>query len=326
MHATIKAISYFIPEKTLSNEDLAAEFPEWSVEKITSKIGIKNRHIANENETSLDLAVKSSIKLFEENKIDPNSIDYLLFCTQSPDYYLPTSACIIQDKLGLPTSCAALDFNLGCSGYIYGLSLSKALLESGQANNVLLIMAETYSKFLHQSDKSNRSIFGDAASSTLLSLQNNGSIFKFILGTDGKGEKNLIVRNGGLRNVKINNNEPDNGDFLFMEGSEIFTFTLKMVPKVVSSLLEKNNISMDEIDLVIFHQANKYMLETLRKKINIPETKFYYFIENVGNTVSSTIPIALANAINEKRVLKGSKIMLVGFGVGYSWGGTIIEL
>jgi len=326
MNANIKAISYYLPEKILSNDDLSEEFPEWSVEKITSKTGIKKRHIADKTETSLDLGIKSANKLLRENNIEPTSIDYIIFCTQSPDYYLPTSACIIQNELGLTTSCGAIDFNLGCSGYIYGLSLSKALIESGQAENVLLITAETYSKFLHREDKSNRSIFGDGATSTLLSKCETGSILDFVLGTDGSGKDNLIVKNGALRNKRENNDDINSGDYLYMSGSEIFVFTLKMVPMVVAGLLKKNKMQMEDIDLVIFHQANKYMLETLRKKINIPESKFYYFLEEVGNTVSSTIPIALSNAIKSKRVCKGNKIMLVGFGVGYSWGGTIIEI
>lgn len=325
MGSKIKAISYYLPSEVLSNNDLIQEFPEWSVEKISSKIGIKNRHIAALDETSLDMAIKCCKKLFSEHNIDSSYIDYIIFCTQSPDYFLPTSACILQEELGLDINCGAIDFNQGCSGYIYGLSLAKALIDSGQRENVLLVTSETYSKHLHTKDKSNRSIFGDAAAATLISKSERNSIHEFVLGTDGKGKNNLIVKNGCMKNQKKGNGEINSGDFLYMDGSEIFLFTLKMVPKVVSNLLDKNKLTMDEIDLVIFHQANKFMLETLRKKIGIPESKFYYFLENVGNTVSSTIPLALSNAISNHNIKHGDKIMLVGFGVGYSWGGTIIE-
>jgi 3-oxoacyl-[acyl-carrier-protein] synthase-3 len=162
-NAFIKHISYSLPEKILTNEQLVADFPEWTVEKVAKKIGVKQRHVVSENETALDLAEKAANKFFEEHKIARESIDFLLLCTQSPDYFLPTSACVLQDRLGLPASCGALDFNLGCSGFVYGLSLAKGLIAGNIAKNVLLITSETYSKHLHPKDKGNRTIFGDAA-------------------------------------------------------------------------------------------------------------------------------------------------------------------
>jgi 3-oxoacyl-[acyl-carrier-protein] synthase-3 len=187
MQAFIKAIAYALPDMVVSNEDLVREFPEWSVEKIANKVGIDKRHIVTENETSADLAVKAAEKLFDEYpEISRESVDFILFCTQSPDYFLPTSACVIQDKLGLPTSCGALDFNLGCSGYVYGLSLAKGLLLGGIARNVLLLTGETYSKFMHPKDKGNRTIFGDAGSATLVSSEGFAEIGNFSLGTDGE--------------------------------------------------------------------------------------------------------------------------------------------
>jgi 3-oxoacyl-[acyl-carrier-protein] synthase-3 len=288
--------------------------------------------VAGEDELSSDMAVKAAQKLFSEWNIDPEEVDFVMLCTQSPDYFLPTSSCIIQQKLGIKTSSGALDFNLGCSGFVYGLALAKGLIVAGIARNVLLLTAETYNKFIHPEDKGNRTIFGDAAAATLISDSGFASIKNFDLGTDGKGAANLIVKSGGLRN-RGNSDVVETDDFgnvisaehLYMNGGEIFTFTLESVPVLVSNVLQKNCSSPDDIGLYIFHQANKYMLNHLRKKLLIPEEKFFYFLENVGNTVSSTIPIALAEAMKEKKINKGQNVLLAGFGVGYSWGGTILN-
>jgi 3-oxoacyl-[acyl-carrier-protein] synthase-3 len=331
MNAFIKGISYYLPEKILSNEDLSIEFPEWSAEKVASKTGIFQRHIAAENETAADMAVVAGAKLINEYKIDKTSIDFILLCTQSPDYFLPTSSCLIQEKLGLRTDIGALDFNQGCSGFIYGLSLAKGLICAGVANNVLLLTSETYSKYIHIRDKGNRTIFGDAAAATLLSSDGFAKLMDFSLGTDGRGAGNLIVETGGLRCINAKNNitwdengNPVSPDHLFMNGTEILSFTLEAVPILVKETLKRNSLSQNDIDLFVFHQANKYILEFLRKKLKIDPGKFYYFIEKVGNTVSSSIPIALKEAINEGKIHAESKILIAGFGVGYSWGGTIL--
>jgi 3-oxoacyl-[acyl-carrier-protein] synthase-3 len=330
MKAYISAISYYLPENVLSNEDLVHDFPEWSVEKIAAKVGISERHVSKENELSSDLAVAAAGKLFMVNDIKKEEIDFLLFCTQSPDYFLPTTACLIQERLGLPISCGALDYNLGCSGFIYGLALAKGLIVAGLAKNVLLITAETYSKFINALDKSNRTIFGDAAAATLISNSGKAEIKDFVFGTDGKGAQNLIVRNGGMRNpYKTGKTEIDeegtvhSDDHLYMNGAEIFNFTIDSVPNLVKKTLEKNGLEMADIDLFVFHQANKYMLDYLRRKIGISENKFFYCLEHFGNTVSSTIPIALFEADKEGRTI--GNVLLAGFGVGYSWGGVVLK-
>ncbi|WP_281234396.1 ketoacyl-ACP synthase III [Flavobacterium gelatinilyticum] len=328
MKAYIKAVSYYLPEAILSNDLINKDFPEWDIEKISSKTGINSRHISAADEFSSDMAVKAAEKLFKEHNIDKSSIDFLLFCTQSPDYFLPTTACIIQEKLGLKTSIGALDFNLGCSGFVYGLSLAKGLIAGSMAQNVLLITAETYSKFIHPKDKSNKTIFGDASAATLISSENGFcSIEKFVFGTDGKGAENLIVKQGGMR-YPVSENEDIEDEFgnirndknLFMNGTEIFNFTGEFVPKLTESILEKSDLSKDDIDLFIFHQANKYMLNHLRKKIKIPEDKFFIAMEHCGNTVSSTIPIAIYEAQKQAKFNEAKNVVLAGFGVGYSWG------
>ena len=332
MGAKITAIEYYLPTQVFDNEELEKRFPEWPADKVLEKIGIKQRPVTSENETALDLAVEASKLLFKN--FDKDKIDFILFCTQSPDYFLPTTACIFQDVIGLKKTVGALDFNLGCSGYIYGLGLAKGLISSKIAKNVLLITSETYSKHIHPLDKANISIFGDGAAATVVSASENDKILEFSFGTDGSGKNNLIIHNGGMRNKvdhqNINCTDPD-GNFmsrnhLFMNGPEIFNFTIANIPNLVADTLAKNLTDLEKIDYVIFHQANKYMLEYLRKKMKIAPEKFYINMENTGNTVSATIPIAIKDAMNKGRIQIGQKILLVGFGVGYSYGATIIEL
>lgn len=330
MDTYIKAITYYLPERVITNEMLVEEFPEWSVEKIAKKIGISERHIADLNETAGDLALKAADKLIVENDIQKNDIDFVLLCTQSPDYFLPPTACIIQDKLGLPTRCGAFDFNLGCSGYEYGLAVAKGLIVSGVAKNIILLTSETYSKHIHPKDKGNRTIFGDGASATLVSLSGFARIGDFVLGTDGAGFDRLIRKSGALRfshpllDLSFDDNgNPLSGDFLYMDGRAIFDFSSAVVPRLIEETLAKNHLKMDDIELFVFHQANKYMINYLRKQLRIDEERFYVFMESVGNTVSSTIPIALCEAKREGKL--HGKVLLVGFGVGLSYGATIIE-
>lgn len=330
MKAFIKAISYYLPEKTLTNAELVRDFPEWTVEKVATKVGVSERHIAGENETAVDMAVKAAERLFNEHDIDKEKVDFVLLCTQSPDYYLPTSACLVQTKLGLRTDIGALDFNLGCSGFVYGLSLAKGLIVSGSATNVLLITSETYSKHIHPRDKGNRTIFGDAAAATLISDAGWAEIGSFSLGTDGRGAENLIVKKGGSRQpdavedlVYDESGNPKSSDYLYMNGGAIFNFTAEAVPVLINDVLLKNQLKQEDIDLFVFHQANKYMMNYLRKLIEIEQDKFFIYLDQVGNTVSSTIPIALSEAMKQKELT--GPVLIAGFGVGYSWAGTILN-
>jgi 3-oxoacyl-[acyl-carrier-protein] synthase III len=321
MGACIHAIEYYLPEKILSNIQLADEFSEWEADKIEEKIGVRNRHIVTDDETALDLAYNASEKLF--TNYDRQEIDFILLCTQSPDYFLPTGACILQDKLELRKNIGALDYNLGCSGFIYGLAMSKSLINSRFANNILLITAETYSKHIYRKDKANRSIFGDGAAAIIVSSASTESIHEFELGTDGSGRDNLIVRGGAL---KLRSPGVTSETGLFMDGPEIFNFTLDIIPALVINTLKKNNLTIGEIDYFIFHQANKFMLEYLRKKLQIDPGKFYINILEIGNTVSATIPIALKDCLEKQIVKPNDKVLIVGFGVGYSWGATILTI
>lgn len=333
MSAYIKAISYYLPRKILSNSQIIERFPEWTIDKIEKKIGIKERHISAENETASDMAVLAAENLFRENKIDRNKIDYLIFVTQSPDYHLPTTACIIQKKLSLPTSITAIDVNLGCSGFIIGLSLAKAVITSKMATNVLLLTAETYSKYLHHKDKGNLTIFGDASAATLICTDGFAEIGDFVIGTDGSGANNMIVKTGCSRNMSPLNDlsfddygNPKSSDYLYMDGPAILNYSLDSIPALVSDVLKKNNLAIEDIDLHIYHQANIFLADLERKKLKIPKEKYYCYIEKVGNTVSSTIPIALFNALNDGVIKNGYKILSVAQGLGYTWGGVTFKI
>lgn len=336
MKASIRAVEYALPRQRLTNDDLARDYADWTVEKIAEKTGIDQRWIAAEGECASDLGVEAAQKLFATGMVEASTIDYLLFCTQSPDHFLPTTACLMQDRLRIPNTAGALDFNLGCSGYVYGLGLAKGLVETGQAGNVLLITAETYSKFICPGDRSVRTLFGDAGTATLVTgvSRNSDAIGPFVYGTDGAGACNLIVPAGGLRQrsspetallATDGQGNQRSSDHLFMNGSEIFTFTLKSVPRAVQMLLDRSGHDIASIDLFVFHQANRFMLDHLRKKCRIPEEKFVLAYQKFGNTVSCTIPIALKEAEASGQLRAGMRVMLVGFGVGYSWGATLIE-
>ena len=334
MKAYIRAISYYLPEQVLTNEDLTTEFPEWDVDKVYNKVGVRERHIAAPDETAGDMAEKAARKLFDEYGISPAEIDFVLLCTQSPDFFLPSTACILQHRLGIPTSAGAYDYDLGCSGCIYGMATAKGLIAAGMAANILLLTAETYTKYLHPSDKSNRSIFGDGAAACLISKEKGfAEIGDFVFGTDGSGADSLILRSFGARQRNASGIESvdEDGhvlrdDFLYMNGSAIFNFTLETVPMMLDDLLRKSELEQSDIDYFIFHQANKYMLNTIRKLCGIDKDKFFIDIEHTGNTVSSTILIGLKEYLNNETIKPGIKVMLCGFGVGLSYAATVLVL
>lgn len=337
MNAFIKAISYHLPEKVFSNEMFFQSFPDAVSQKENLlRTGIEERHLTDLSLTASDLAVEAARKLFKEHSIEPSEIDFLFFCAQEFDHIGPTTACIIHEKLQLPRSCGSLDYNLGCSGFIYGLSLAKGLIESSGFKNILLLTSSTLTKKLHKKDKSSRFVFGDGAAATIISSrQTEKGIGQFVLGTDGKGANKIIIKDGGGRYPLTEKSFTEIADeygnitsdaHCYMDGPGVFTFAIRTVPPMINDLLKKENLKIEEIDLFIFHQANLFMMDTIRMKLNIPEEKTFYFIKNVGNTISSSIPIALSEAIKCGKAKSGNSILLAGFGVGLSWGATIIKL
>ena len=334
--AKLKDISVFFPENSIDNNKLSENFPDWSSAKIFQKTGIEKRYIAAANQTAVDLAYEAALNLFAQGNVALQDVDFIILCTQAPDYVLPTSACVLQNRLGISRQAGALDINLGCSGFVYGLSLAKGLIETGAARCVLLLTADTYSKYIHPQDKSVRTLFGDAAAATAIVADDGGteSIGPFVFGTDGSGAKNLIVEAGMYRMPKSSDTATEVTDQfgnvrslenLYMNGTEVMAFSLTEVPKAVEALLLKTEKTKDEIDFFVLHQANKFMLEALRKKLKVPEERLPIMVEDCGNTVSSTIPIALFKLLKQGRLRHGHQLILVGFGVGYSWAGCLLN-
>ena len=336
MEAFINYISYFLPDQTLTNLEIERQYPEWTIDKIASKTGIYSRHISGAEQCASDLAISAALKLIEEYSIEKSSIDYIILCTQSPDYFLPTTACIIQDKLGLNTSVGAIDINQGCSGFIYSLGLAKGLIVSDQAKSVLVLTADTYTKLINPKDKNNKTLFGDGAAATLVTNRPLGlgaKVNSFIYGTDGAGFDKLIVKNGAFRNKSIIGSDVyEEGVFvrndqnLYMDGKAVFQFTNTVIPPVVKAVLERHSLTIEDISKFIFHQANKFMLDKLRMKLTIPDEKFIFNADYIGNTVSSTIPIAMKMLIEKGEISRDEKILISGFGVGLSYGATILTI
>ena len=334
--AAIDAIAHHLPEGRVTNADLAALYPGWTAEKIREKTGIEERRVVADGETASDLAFAAANAVLERTGFPRKDIDLLIYCTQSPDHFLPTTACVLQQRLGLETSTAAFDYNLGCSAFPYGLAVVKSLIEGGIASNALLLMGETYSRYMHPLDKSVRTLFGDAGSATLVTAveREAPALGPFVLGTDGTGAQNLIVPRGGTRQPATGEPLPEKTDAsgnvrtdanLYMNGPAILEFTIKRIPSLVKELLAKAQVSMEDIDHVVLHQANEYMLRYLQKFLKVPDEKFAMHFAHCGNTVSSTIPIVLEHLAESGRLRPGQRVMTVGFGVGYSWGANLIR-
>ncbi len=335
MNAYIKHIATYLPKNILTNEDLSRQFPDASIETLAAKIGIKERRIADADEITSDMATLAAEKLFEENDIPRDNIDYIILTTQLPDYIMPTTACIVQNRLQLSKNIGAIDISLGCSGFVYALSMAKGLINSQQAHNVLLLNCQPMSQIMHPKDKASRIIFGDAATATLICNRESEGIGHFAFGTDGS-LVNMKVQAGGLkfpysRNPNLEETVDEYGNIsspahYYMDGANVLETTMEIVPSIVNKLLSKTNNTIDTIDCFIFHQANAYLLKLLQKTLKIPDRKFIIDMDYVGNTVSCTIPIAFQNALQQKKIKKGDKVMLVSFGVGFSWAATIVTV
>lgn len=324
--AEIGPIAIQLPEHCETNAALHALHPEWDIPLIESKTGIVNRFIAGPQETASDLAVASAERLFAENNIDRASIDFILLCTQTPDYPLPTTACLIQHRLGLRENCGALDFNLGCSGFVYGLALAEGLIRSGAAKRILLLTAETYSKYIDPDDRSLRTIFGDAAACTLIQASETASLTAFQFGTDGSGADTLLVNDGGARGaadvIKPRYRKRWKSR-LYMDGPSLMSFTVVAVPKLIDEILELAKLQTHDIDLFLLHQATRKMLEQLQTRLGLEDNKLPIRLEHCGNTVSCTLPILISDLRREGKLQNGKRNLLIGFGVGWSWAGCV---
>ena len=314
----ISTIATYFPKVILTNEQLVEKFG-FKHDFLSRKLGISFRHIAGKDEAVSDMAAAAATTLFSTGIVGPNDIDLLVICTQNPDYKLPSTANIVQKKLGLKQTVSAFDINQGCSGFVIGLSVVRSMMVAEGIKNALLITAEAYSKVIDKNDRETLPLFGDAAAATLISDGGFARFGRFVWGSDGSGADKLIVRGGGGSYP----NHPPTGEYaLSMDGRAIFNFMMQKIPVCVRDCLSANSLTMDDIDLFAFHQASQYMLENLADRLGLSADRVPINIQNTGNTVSSTIPVLLESIGFDS--LKGKRVLLVGFGVGLSWAATIL--
>ena len=333
MGLIIKSIEYFLPETIVTNDDLQKENPDWNLEKVTERSGVYKRHIANEDETAYDLSIKACDKLFQTN--DKSKVDGIIYCTQSPDYIMPSNSFLLHDYLNLEDSVFAYDFNHACTGYIYCLAMANAFLKAGMANEILLVNADTYSKYINPKDRSTRVLFGDGAAATIVKQSDEKKgIIDIDLGSFGSGYDKFWIPAGGLRLPKSDTTSIETKDDkanirsqndIEMDGLSVWSFINSVVPKQINSLLQQNNMVIYDIDQFIFHQASKMTLESIKKILNLDEKRVFINIQNIGNTVSASIPIALKEAMKQNKIDSGSIVILSGFGVGLSYGAILME-
>jgi 3-oxoacyl-[acyl-carrier-protein] synthase-3 len=333
MNAEIKFIEYYLPEKTVTNADLQNEFADWDVNKIEQKTGVLERHIASKEETAFDLSVKACEKLFAH--YDKEKIDGIIYCTQSPDYIMPSNSFLLQRHFKLSEKTFAFDFNHACTGYIYGLMMADSFIQSGIAKNILLVNADTYSKYINPKDRSTRVLFGDGAAVSIIEASGNGTGVKDVmLATHGEGYDKFMIPAGGMRMPKTNETAIETADEtgnirsdddIKMHGFAVWSFINSKVPQQIKEILDRNNLEIKDIDLFIFHQASLMTLESLVKKMQLPAEKVFININKIGNTVSASIPIAVKDAIGAGKMHKDQKIVLCGFGVGLSYGTILLN-
>jgi 3-oxoacyl-[acyl-carrier-protein] synthase-3 len=339
----INAVSQYFPIKHFDNQSIIDDYKQFGGEEnitpelIYNQSGVNRRYSATPSDTAKDLGNMAAELLFKEWSFEKQRIEYLIFVSDALDYKGPTTACIMQHNLNLETNIGAIDILHGCTGWVYGLSLANALITSGQVNNVLLVTADVPTKIIHPIDVDLRALFSDAAAATLISnvpIENgvNATIGNFVFGTDGKGENDLKVERSGTKepaDIAWLNQYTDVptglvGGRMVMNSSKIFLFALRKVPILVNEILEKHKLQQEEIDFFILHQANGKMLDFIRKRMKIPKEKFIINIEKIGNTVSASIPIAINETYRDGRIKKGDKVLVAGFGIGLSWGGSVI--
>lgn len=335
MSVHIKHISWHLPEHPVTNDWLHQENPAWDMAKVEERAGVKTRYVAASDQTALDLAETACRKLFDEYDLDPKQVDGLIFCTQSPDYIMPPNACVLQKRLKLKEELFAFDFNLACSGYVYGLALARGLIVSGMASRLLLVNADTYSRYIHPKDRSTRVLFGDGAAVSLIeAVEDETGIVDMSCATSGRNFDAFMIPAGGCRtpsteetrtavvggcgNVRSEEN-------IHMEGMRILTFVNSKIPKQIRALLKKNELEVDDLDYLVFHQASKMALDSLIRILKLPPEKVPVNVDRIGNTVSASIPILLGEMMAAGKLAPGTRILMCGFGVGLSWGSAILR-
>ena len=333
----IKGISYALPELIDLNAEIAKHHPEWRMEEVEERIGVKSRYRAQATETAVDLAQKACLKLFKKHPDLPGKVDALIFCTQTPDYLIPSNASVLHGRLELQEGLMAFDINLACSGYVYGLGIASGLLKAGLATNILLVNADTYSKLISDDDRATRPLFGDAGAVTWLCVdeeEQSPKCLDFLFSSSGKDFDAFIVPAGGHRQPKnqetLRIEEDKNGnkktaEQIHMNGQKILSFTKTKVVDQIIKLCNQNDINLEDVDWFFLHQASKPAMDSIRRMLQVPSEKIFVNNQLIGNTVSSSIPIALCEAIDGGLIQSESTLLLSGFGAGLSWASTLVQ-
>lgn len=322
----IKAMSACVPQGVVYNKDLGYLIPDTEIQKTIDSIGVRERRIADKDVCASDLAYKAAVKLMEDNSISPDSIDVLLFMSQTADYRIPATAPLLQDRLGLTTNTMAMDLSLGCSGFVFALSAAYAYASLPDVKRVLLLDGETFSKIVNRKDKVDWPLYGDAATATLVEKGDFGES-TFILRSDGSGRDSVIIKDGMRNPVTVDSlvekkNENDDihtGLEVYMDGMDVFNFAMKRVPKTIKEMAEVTGTALDDIDWLVFHQANRFMTDFFVKKLKFNPERVPYCIDRYGNTSSTSVPLTIVSELHDK-MKDGDRIVMAGFGAGLSWG------
>lgn len=326
MNAYIRSIGAYAPEKRVTNDDLS-KIMDTSDEWIKSHTGIESRHVAEKGVTTADLAVKASIIALERAGLTAEDLDMIILTTATPDYIgFPATACIVQDKLGAKNA-GAFDLVAGCTGFIYGIDNAKNLILAGAAKNVLVVGSEMLTHVSNMQDRDTAVLFGDGAGAVIISESpdNESYMEHAILKSDGSGAEVLMRKSGGIKNPFIDGETTFNDTTLFMDGQAVYKFAVRVNTELIKNLLERTNLNIDDIRWIIPHQANIRILQAAAKRLKIPIEKFYFNLMEYANTSSASIPIAMNEAYENGKIKKGDKILLIGFGAGLTYGGTIIQ-
>lgn len=325
--ARVSGVVACVPPRAVRNEEFIPTFGEEGVAEVTKVVGVMERRWTATDQTSADLCFSAAKRLLIDLGWDRQSITALVFVSQTPDYRLPATACELQHRLGIGSACAAFDVNLGCSGYTYGLWLSMTLAAQSKDGRVLLLVGDTISKTVDPTDRATATVFGDAGSATAIEAEVSAPETFFVFGTDGGGSRRLIIPDGGFRaDVSL----PEafgtrDRNKLFMDGPEIFNFTLKVVPKCVQDACDFAGLSPGQIDFFLLHQANAFMLRHLIKKMKLDPTKAPINIDRFGNVSSASIPLLIAATVRQGLLDRDTNVLMAGFGVGFSWCSAIVR-
>jgi 3-oxoacyl-[acyl-carrier-protein] synthase III len=307
-------INFYLGSLTVDFLKNKKKFKNWNIDKTIKKTGFNKIHHSKKNQTALDLAEKCCNNFFTKKNLKlKKSIDCLIYVTQSPEYLLPTTACILQKRIGLNNEVLAFDINQGCSGFVNALAVASSMIHSDLISNCMIVCADTYSKYIGKEDKKNYTLFSDASSLFIIKKGKTKKINNFLFGTNGEGYEDLILPNSALKKELNKRNN------LHMDGNKILMFTMATIPMQIKLYLKKVNIPIQKIDYFVFHQASKIVIDQLTRNLNIDSKKVIFNSGMIGNTVSSTIPISILKCIKKNKFKKGNKILLAGFGVGLSW-------